>query len=254
MTDIWASLDAEFALWRDADLRLPFWWRDDDAFNVTPELDQLLALANQVGVDVFLAVIPSKLQPDLPPFVAQNPRLIPVTHGYAHQDHTPAGVKKCEYASDRDAEAVSAELVEGYETLKTAFADRFVPMFVPPWNRFGNTHKFKLQKIGYKGFSTYGPRSSKWSRRRMEQINTHVDPINWRGGRALGDRGAIIQRMVGQLADRRLGKADNTEPYGYLTHHKAHDADIWAFSEELLTRFAAGPVDLWAADAMGKRK
>lgn len=253
MSNIWAPLDTEFDAWRAADLRLPFWWRDDDAFHVTPELELLNALSEKSGIDVYLAVIPSKLQPDLPTYVEGHNNLIPVTHGYAHQDHTPAGVKKCEFASDRDDDSVTRELGAGKQIMAEGFGENFVPMFVPPWNRFGNDHKFKLKTLGYKGFSTYGPRRNRWSKRGMEQINTHVDPINWRGSRSLDDPAQIIARMVEQLAARRTGQADNSEPYGYLTHHKAHDADIWAFSEQLLMKFKGGPVDLWSAQDMAKR-
>ena len=74
----------------------------------------------------------------------------------------------------------------------------------------------------------------------LVQINTHIDPIDWRGGGGLAPEEMVISHIVRLLQDRRMGHADATEPLGVLTHHLVHDAAIWAFSEQLINRLLDG--------------
>ena len=242
----WQALELEFDAWRAADLTLPFWWRDDDAVTVTPALQQLLELSERVEIPVHVAVIPDDLQPDLAPFMAST-SMIPIAHGFAHKNHADAQSKKCEYPVGRSFEAVQKELLSGHKTLKDAFGENLAPMFVPPWNRFGTDFLSILQDIGYKGFSTFTPRSQKYAVEGLEQVNTHVDPIDWRGARSVAAQEAILDHTVRSLQDRRLGKTDNAEPFGFLTHHLVHDPAIWAFCAQFLTAFANGPTRNWTA-------
>ena len=220
------------------------------------ELSQIIAdselLLTNETVAVHLAVIPSNLRDQLVSYCEKYENLIAVTHGYAHLDHSDEGEKKCEFSAARPRATVFSDVQTGLDIMKNKFADRFAPMFVPPWNRFSDIHKNALQDFGYEGFSTFTPRSDTWLCAGVEQINTHVDPIDWHGSRSLADPAKQVGHVVAQLRDRRLGKADNTEPYGLLTHHLVHDADIWAFTEAFLQRILDGPSQLWTAHDLGK--
>lgn len=243
----WAALDTEFTAWHAAGLTLPFWWRDDDAVAETDALHQLNALSIDVNIPVHIAVIPANLTESLAPYVAQNRQLIPIAHGYAHENHADVGAKKCEFPSGRSVLDVRVEILRGVQTLKDAFGTGFHPVFVPPWNRFDPHFLPTLQDIGFNGFSTFTPRRTKWAAKGIEQVNTHVDPIDWHDTRSLADETAILDHTVRSLQDRRLGKADNAEPFGFLTHHLVHDAAIWAFSRKFLNTFADGPTRPWTA-------
>jgi len=54
----WGALEAELDIWQSAGRSASFWWRDDDAIAATPELDRLLALAQDAPIG--LAVIPAQ--------------------------------------------------------------------------------------------------------------------------------------------------------------------------------------------------
>jgi hypothetical protein len=56
-------LTAELDLWSAAERPATLWWRDDDAAEVTPALERLLALADATGVPLALAVVPGRLMP-----------------------------------------------------------------------------------------------------------------------------------------------------------------------------------------------
>lgn len=81
----------------------------------------------------------------------------------------------------------------------------------------------------------------------LSQINTHLDPIDWRGSRGLADPDMLISQTVALLRDRREGRADADEPFGVLTHHLVHDQRIWDFTEHLLSQLLDGPVRIWTA-------
>ncbi|CUH50097.1 polysaccharide deacetylase family protein [Ruegeria atlantica] len=243
----WRSLTDELDIWRQQGLALPLWWRDDDAVSTTPQLDRLTAMSDHLGVPVHLAIIPRDAQDLLIEYVTSHPNLIPVVHGWAHQNHAPPDEKKSEFPLHRPMDDITGDIGSGISRLRTLFADRLCPMFVPPWNRIASEVVQELPAAGYRILSTATPRSSPQAAPGLAQINTHLDPIDWRGSRGLADPDMLIAKTTQLLQDRREGRADNAEPFGILTHHLVHDEDIWAFTHDLLHRLLNGPGFVWSA-------
>jgi hypothetical protein len=124
---------------------------------------------------------------------------------------------------------------------------RLVKMFVPPWNRISPALIPELVALGYTALSTYTPRKQRATAPGLVQINTHIDPIFWRGGGGLVAADELISGITETLKDRRAGRTDATEPLGFLTHHLVHDVDIWDFTERCLGTLLEGgatPVNL----------
>lgn len=228
----WSPLTSELALWRRRDLPLPIWWRDDDAIADTPALGTLSQLANDVGVPVYVAVIPDPMTPSLPPAIQKDPHLIPIIHGWQHISHAPEGAKNAEFGHPRPFAA--AELKQAIEVLETGFGDQLIKLFVPPWNRISLDLLPVLAASGYRGVSTYGARSTTFAATNLMQINTHIDPIYWRGHRGLVASETLIEGIATTLRERREGRTEASEPLGLLTHHLVHDDDIWSFCGEVL--------------------
>jgi len=245
MTPDWSPLRTELALWDKAGLNLPLWWRDDDAVQPTAQLDHLTAMAERFQIPVHLAVIPSPASLKLANAIRKTDHLIPVVHGWTHQSHAPKGQKKAEFGAHRPVADMLAEATQSFDRMKTLFGTRLRPMFVPPWNRISGDLPAGLADIGYTSLSTFAPRRHSHAAKGLARINTHLDPINWRGNRSLVDPGTLIHQITRMLQDRRTGAADNGEPFGLLTHHLVHDADIWAFTQAILTEFQRGPVLIW---------
>ncbi|WP_456388822.1 polysaccharide deacetylase family protein [Profundibacter sp.] len=239
----WSPVTREFAHWRAAGLTLPIWWRDDDAVAATPALEKLVAMSKAVGVPVHLAVIPDMADAGLAARVADAGCLIPVVHGWAHQNHAAANAKKAEFGAGRGD--VSGELQSGMSRLQTLFGDRLKPMFVPPWNRISPDYYPALIGAGFSALSTYTPRKHPHAAAGLQQINTHLDPIAWRKGKTLIDPDELVSQLAKLLLDRRTGVADNDEPLGLLTHHLVHDADVWEFTRQVLTILQDGPVMIY---------
>lgn len=241
----WTPLDTELARWREQELTLPLWWRDDDAIATTPALTRLHDLARHLDMPVHLAVIPAGAEDTLISSIGTH--LIPVVHGWAHENHARWYQKKAEFGEHRPRDQMQAETELGLCRLRALFGDALVPMFVPPWNRLDPNLLAALPRQGYRILSAFTPRDNASAAPGLAQINTHLDPINWRAGKALHDPDTLIAQVARQLTDRREGRADPEEPYGILTHHLVHDSAIWDFTEALLSRLLQGPSHVWTA-------
>jgi hypothetical protein len=245
MTADWSLLSAELARWRAERLALPLWWRDDDATEPTEALDRLADMSADLGLPVHLAVIPEPAQPALAALCLQRPELIPMVHGWQHRNRAPEGQKKAEFGLARpDARTEAAQAMD---RMRALFGDRMVPVFVPPWNRIDGALLPELPALGYSGVSSFLPRPARLAAPGLVQINTHIDPIFWRGGRGLVPPGDLIAQITTLLAERRAGTTDATEPLGFLTHHLVHDADIWRFTRDCLATLldaGATPINL----------
>lgn len=231
----WEALDEELA--RHA-APIPFWWRDDDAVAATPALDRLLDLAEAFDAPPHLAVIPAELTPGLAPRLSSSSARV-LVHGWRHRNHAPATEKKAEFRAHRPLADRLGETKEGLRRLGDAFGPRLLPVFVPPWNRIADDLAAPLAAQGYRALSTYGPRKARDAAPGLLQINTHLDPIDWRGTRSAVPADLLAERLAEILRMRRLGESDAEEPVGLLTHHLAHDAAIWAVVEALLRRLAS---------------
>lgn len=238
MTADWQPLRAELKLWRRSRQSLPIWWRDDDAVAATPALERLADLSDGLGLPVHIAVIPDLVQPSLSGAVAARASLIPLVHGWRHENHAPAGAKKAEFGHPRPE--ADAELKAGIAQLGQVFGTRLLPMFVPPWNRLDPAFLPALVKARFRAVSTFQPRETAHPLPGLTRVNTHVDPIFWRGNRDLADPEALIHSTVALLRDRRLGVTDASEPLGLLTHHLVHTEEIWRFSGAFLATLLEG--------------
>jgi len=235
----WAALRAELDAWAAAGLTATFWWRDDDAVQPTPPLARLTALAARAGVPLALAVVPAHATAGLAQAVAESASVTVLQHGWAHTSHATPGERKIELGGTRSADSVLAELAEGRKRLAALFGTRFVPALVPPWNRVAPAVVERLTAFGFAGLSTFKPRASPF------QVNTHVDPMDWRAGGRFTGEAAALGAALAHLRARRSGAADRNEPTGLLTHHLAMDEGTWAFTERFLEETRAHPAARW---------
>lgn len=234
----WVVLEAELGEWAAREMTLPIWWRDDDAVADTRALERLNGLSRELGIALHLAVIPSCLEGSLAGVIMSDTRCL--VHGWRHENHALKG-KKAEFGSDRSLAARSDELLRGWEIIGDAFAQQARAVFVPPWNRMGEDLPPVLAEAGFVGLSTYTPRKAAMVAGVL-QVNTHVDPIDWRGTRSAVEAEHLAHQTAEILKARRAGQADATEPLGFLTHHLVHDERIWDVTRAFWERLLAGPV------------
>ena len=231
MTAGWAALDREVDAWRAAGREVTLWWRDDDAVEPSPALSRLFDV--RPGCPLGLAVIPAGAKASL---AGVPPDAVDVlVHGFAHANHAASGDRKSEYPAGRVA---PEEMREGRERLEALFGERVLPVFVPPWNRMGEDAAAALPVAGYRVLSGYRGRPEG----PLPRLDTHVDLVDWRGGRRFAGADTVLGALAAALAARR--DTSDPRPTGVLTHHMAHDAAAWEFLDALLA---------WGEDAPGVR-
>ncbi|QFU15949.1 glycosyltransferase [Microvirga thermotolerans] len=230
----WSPLDRALARAKDRGRSVRFWWRDDDAVAATPSLDRLLALAGRFGAGIALACIPARIEPSLAERLESEERAFALVHGFRHANHAPEGEKKAEFGAHRPPDAMAQEAGQALEQARRLLGARLLPVFVPPWNRIAPGLIPHLPRLGYRVLSTFRDRSSRSTPEGLAIVNTHVDPIDWRGTRSLADPEGLVRTLADAVERRMAGRADPDEPVGFLTHHLVHDEKVWTFCENLL--------------------
>ncbi|MEM8951554.1 MAG: polysaccharide deacetylase family protein [Pseudomonadota bacterium] len=228
----WSELDAALDAVAERGETVRFWWRDDDAGEGSPALDRLLEMSEREGMPLALAVVPAWLQPEVQGLIAASADVTVLQHGYAHKNHAKKGDKSIELGG-RAADRIAKDLRKGFTVLEDAFGAGFLPVLVPPWNRIDKTLYPHLRGAGFTGLSVFGERSGPDVVQGVSLVNTHVDPIDWRGTRGfLGDE-VMLERVIDQL--------DLDEPIGILSHHLVMDEPCWTFLERLFAALMNHP-------------
>lgn len=245
----WAALSAELDLWAAAGRTATFWWRDDDAGEMTGPLGRLLVLRKQVDIGLALAAVPTCVDDPFRAQMAEETSVAVLQHGYSHHNFATPDERKIELDASRPAEHVIAELAVGMQTLSSL--PGWLPVLVPPWNRIAPHLLPLLPELGYRGLSGLGPRQRQNAMPGLRQNNVHIDPVDWRGrqgpARAFAGTESAVAAAVAHLAARRTGGADSEEATGLMSHHLAQDDDTWAFVEQFIALTKAHPAVKWLA-------
>lgn len=228
----WTNLAEEAARWSQAGRAADLWWRDDDAADVGPALERLLTIHRDSGAPLALAVVPAKATQALADRLAGEAGVDLLQHGYAHVNHAASGDKKVELGAERPAMHVLGELGAGRVALERLFGARPLPVLVPPWNRIAPALVPTLPEIGFAGLSTFGARRRTNPVRGLLEVNTHVDLIDWKGGRGFIGEAAALDALVSALSRARI----SGEPIGVLSHHLAMDGEAWDFLRSMWER------------------
>ncbi len=218
---------------------LAFWWRDDDARRPTAPLTRLLALHRVTGVPLALAVIPAGVEAELAEALSGDDAVAVLLHGWRHANHAPEGQKRAEFGDHRPIGMMLDEVTSGRAALAGLFPDRFLPAFVPPWNRIGEGVRARLAGAGLPGLSTFGRAAPAEPHR----LNTHLDLMNWREARGLTP--AEADRLLAAEIDHRLNGGGAGEPIGLLSHHLQHDEAAWTLLGALLDFLAPRSELVW---------
>ena len=217
---------------------LAFWWRDDDAETVTPQLERLLSLAARFELPLGLAVVPAGAAAKLSARLACEPHAYVLQHGWNHHNHSPPDQKKMELGDHRPAEAIAEELRMGFERLRELFSEKFLPVLAPPWNRIGDAAKAGMCASGLLGLSTFGPAATGEPHR----ANVHLDIFAWKPARRPLSPAEVYAGLSREVLRRLDGDA---EPIGIMTHHLVHTEESWALLAELLGLLRGHPAVSW---------
>lgn len=251
-SDYLNTLLAELDVWAKANLTATFWWRDDDAAEPCVSLDKLFALSDRQGVPCGLATIPAKSGEPLRKAVSGAGHIWVIQHGYAHINHANKGEGAWELGLHRPTSVILDELRDGMVKLSQLYKDRFVPALVPPWNRIDPELLPYLPVMGFRGLSASYKSHRPVPPGDLRVADAHCDLLTWKGpDKTARFAGAdqCVERIVSHLTDKRMGKADDTEPTCVLSHHLEMDSEAWDFLDLLLSFTRTHPAVNWMSPA-----
>jgi len=237
---LWQPVLAELAEWRKTGLSAQLWLRDDDAIEPTPRLDRLIALTEEFGVPVGLAIIPSRTGPNLVRRLDKAVHVHPLVHGWSHENHAPPAEKKQELGAHRLRGDVLKDLTAGLARLSHLYGARLTPMLVPPWNRIDEALLSDLPGLGFIGLSAFGHRLA--SRPNLAVANTHIDIVDSRAGNVSRDHDVLAAALAQELAQARRAGAT---PVGILSHHLVSDEAAFGFLRDLFAVTAQSQAVSW---------
>jgi hypothetical protein len=237
----WAALREELDRWHDSGSVATFWWRDDDAADMTPELEILLRVAG--ALPLALAVIPGQATSNLADRLGHVATIAVLQHGWRHVNHAAYG--RSEYPAERSDSDVLREFSEGRRILTDHFGSQAIPIFAPPWHGFDDRFLSLLKEGGLAGISRKGPRAAAFAAEGVAQVNAHVSAITWSVPPAFGGEDHFLRQLVDHLRGRRTGTYDAAEPTGLLTHHLVQDTASYIFITRLIEVTQKHPAGEW---------
>ena len=173
-----------------------------------PALERLLAIHRDTGVPLALAVVPATATPALAERLAGEPGVDLLQHGYAHVNHAaPRDSKKIELGPERPAMIVLGELGTGWLALERLFGARAAAgagaavephRARPGADLAGNRLR---RPVDLRPAAARAPVAG------LSEVNTHVDLIDWKGGRGFVGEAAALGRAGRCLGARAHGAA-----------------------------------------------
>jgi peptidoglycan/xylan/chitin deacetylase (PgdA/CDA1 family) len=231
----------ELDSWSANGLSARLWLRDDDAIAATPMLRQLLERCRSHEISVLLAVIPMLADETLAAAMAHEPLAEVGVHGIRHRNHAPAPRKAEELALERGQDDISTELSAARDRLVRLFGQAAGRWYVPPWNRIAPDVAGWLPALGFETLSAFGP--ARLARDvGLIEANTHLDIIDWKGGRTGRPLGWVASELARQL---KFAREDGGRPVGILTHHLVHDAAAWQALDAIIAVTRDHPSVQW---------
>jgi hypothetical protein len=246
-----SELRRELREWEVTGRKARVWWRDDDAVSDTPELRGLLALVEELGTVVALAVIPDLADDTLARLVATSPCCI-WQHGWRHHwrdERREGSYSQGEFGEGRSLESMMTEAHKGQLALDRMFGEAgWQRVFVPPFHALSIPFKRLMPSLGYWGISAGLPLTPPIDT--VAEVNAEIDIMNWPEGKSHSAE-MITKMLVDQLISRRRGRTSVDTPIGLLTHHLAHDEEAWRWLKELVCFLKGQPaVEIVPADRL----
>ena len=238
--DPWDTVRRELDNWQRDGRTARLWLRDDDAITPTAALDQLLGICRSREVPLLLCVIPMRADQRLVAHLAHRPLVKLAVHGAWHRNHGRPNTKSEEMAIERGRAVVLQELTAARARLIHLFGQHAGDWYVPPWNRISDEAAALLQRVGFSALSTFAAKRHNCPG--LSEHNTHVDLINWRGGRVGRSPAWISEQLAQELAKARVA---GHSPVGILTHHLDHDATAWMVLTGLIEVTSRHPAASW---------
>jgi hypothetical protein len=219
-------LTEELSRWHDGGTPIQIWLRDDDGHMPCNQFTTLMRICAEFSLAPTLCLVPGRMTPGFPDLVRrQSGSWFVAQHGFVHANHEPTG-RPSEFGANRASAAAAADIQEGRRILERTFDDRFLKVFVPPWNSISPAITQLLPALGFVGLSASATKDADRNVDGLCMADAHVDLMNWSTHRGK-EPDDVFHRLRLVFEQKRTGTLGLSEPVGLLTHHIAMDRTAW---------------------------
>ena len=214
-----------------------FWWRDDDISDVTEGLTNILIISEIYNIPIYIAVIPERISEDAICLINEYSNISILQHGYSHNNYAKEGEPLNEFGLDRDIKLQLDEIKLGFEKLRNSFNDKFLPVFVPPWNHIASPIINELSELGFRGVSCIGNTLSEYPN--LFNNNVKIDIHSWQTKseteyKSFCKEYSQIIKEISDLITNTKDSHTSDISIGLLTHSQIMSKDDFTMIHQLI--------------------
>lgn len=214
-----------------------FWWRDDDISDVTEGLTNILIISEIYNIPIYIAVIPERISEDAICLINEYSNISILQHGYSHNNYAKEGEPLNEFGLDRDIKLQLDEIKLGFEKLRNSFNDKFLPVFVPPWNHIASPIINELSELGFRGVSCIGNNLSEYPN--LFNNNVKIDIHSWQTKseteyKSFCKEYSLIIKEISDLITNTKDSHTSDISIGLLTHSQIMSKDDFTMIHQLI--------------------
>ena len=155
-------------------------FRDDDASEFIPELQQLLDIFSSTNTPLHLAAIPARLSKETVSFLLHQKQCMkaPIEigqHGYSHENHASNGLS--EFSENRNYFQQHEDIRRGKERMQQLFGGEFQPIFTPPFHGFDKNTLRCIEELDFTIFSSTQVQHFERYAYNFKEVSINLDPI-----------------------------------------------------------------------------
>jgi len=212
----------------ESDVRVDFFFRNDDVGWANNEFRALLASFRRHSVPIDIAAIPSAVTAAFAAEICaahdEDPALLGIhQHGFSHTNHEAAG-RKCEFGSSRTYQEQYRDIQLGKTKLEAMLGPALDPIFTPPWNRCTEITGECLAELGFRMLSRDATAPS-LTLPGLKELPISIDWFAKKHGIRVSFE-ALGTLMANMVEQRR--------PVGIMLHHELMSADERDLLDDLL--------------------
>ena len=201
--------------------RPKLWLRDDDFITDSPNFE-LIIRSTEYTFPMVFGVVPFRMKlsdKEINSYKKLNGNVYFCVHGYSHMNRSesqPLSEYPCKLSHDQ----VKKELEYGYKRVKSVFNERFLPIFIPPWNNMCDDFIPELVSTGFKAISSDENVEMNITNESCSLLSINVDILNY--GKDIWfpmKTNAEIDNLLAYKLKRVLGIGEEEVNIGILSHH-----------------------------------
>ena len=221
----------------NSDRKVLFWWRDDDISDVTEGLTNILMISEIYKIPIYISVIPERISDDAISLINEYSNISVLQHGYSHNNYAKEGEPLSEFGLDRDIKLQLDEIKLGFEKLRNSFNDKFLPIFVPPWNHIASPIINELSELGFRGVSCLGNNLSEYPN--LFNNNVKIDIHSWQTKseteyKSFCKEYSLIIKEISDLITNTKDSHTSDISIGLLTHSQIMSKDDFTMIHQLI--------------------